>query len=244
HPAVLQHLLQQQQLQQLAMLQAAQSGMSGGLGTNVSSSLGLPVYAGAPLMQQPAALAALQQLPLAARSESASTSTSSSVENSVPSSSTHRPPSSSSPSGESVEAVRLHIANIPYKWRDTDLEKMFKEHGEVSGCEIIFNERGSKGFGFVTMTTREGAETARAAINGRVFEGRVVEVNAATAKMSGRSKAKVLHNQQQQQAAMQQLLMAHQVLAQYAAQQQLQQQLQMQGLAPLQQAWMQQQPAA
>ena len=43
--------------------------------------------------------------------------------------------------------------------------------------EIIFNERGSKGFGFVTFGNAEDAESARAELHGSVVEGRKIEVN-------------------------------------------------------------------
>ncbi|GMS79558.1 hypothetical protein PENTCL1PPCAC_1733, partial [Pristionchus entomophagus] len=160
-----------------------------------------------------------------ARSDSASTSASSSVENTQPSSS---PPSCSTTGGS--EAVRLHISNIPYKWRDPDLKTMFAAHGEVVEAEVIFNERGSKGFGFVTMANKDGADAAKAAINGKNFEGRMVEVNPATAKMSGRQKAKVLQQLPppatdpqlalQMLLQQQQLYAANAILAQYQQQQQ------------------------
>ncbi|KAJ1356634.1 hypothetical protein KIN20_014373 [Parelaphostrongylus tenuis] len=43
------------------------------------------------------------------------------------------------------------------------------------------NERGSKGFGFVTLDSKQGSEAARAALNGIVVNGRVIEVKKATA---------------------------------------------------------------
>ncbi|KAJ1369950.1 hypothetical protein KIN20_031563 [Parelaphostrongylus tenuis] len=38
------------------------------------------------------------------------------------------------------------------------------------------NELGSKGFGFVTIDTKQGSEAARAASNDIVVNGRVIEV--------------------------------------------------------------------
>ncbi|ETN72857.1 hypothetical protein NECAME_18649 [Necator americanus] len=43
------------------------------------------------------------------------------------------------------------------------------------------NERGSKGFGFVTLDSKEASEAARAALHGTVIQGRVIEVKKATA---------------------------------------------------------------
>lgn len=42
--------------------------------------------------------------------------------------------------------------------------------------EIIFNERGSKGFGFVTMVNSADAERAREKLHGTIIEGRKIEV--------------------------------------------------------------------
>ena len=42
--------------------------------------------------------------------------------------------------------------------------------------EIIFNERGSKGFGFVTFGNDEMALRARNELNGTVVDGRKIEV--------------------------------------------------------------------
>ena len=43
--------------------------------------------------------------------------------------------------------------------------------------EIIFNERGSKGFGFVTLGDLELADKAREELNGKVVDGRRIEAS-------------------------------------------------------------------
>ena len=43
-------------------------------------------------------------------------------------------------------------------------------------AEIIFNDRGSKGFGFVTFANGDEALKARDDLNGRVVDGRKIEV--------------------------------------------------------------------
>ena len=60
---------------------------------------------------------------------------------------------------------------------------MFSGFGHVLDVEIIFNERGSKGFGFVTFSKSEEADKARAKLDGSVVDGRKVEVNNATARV-------------------------------------------------------------
>ena len=48
--------------------------------------------------------------------------------------------------------------------------------GDIVDAEIIFNERGSKGFGFITFRNVTDADMARDSITGRVIDGRKVEV--------------------------------------------------------------------
>ena len=45
--------------------------------------------------------------------------------------------------------------------------------------EIIFNERGSKGFGFVTFAKGLEADKARDELHGTIVEGRKIEVKEA-----------------------------------------------------------------
>ncbi|CAF0873547.1 unnamed protein product [Brachionus calyciflorus] len=78
---------------------------------------------------------------------------------------------------------RLHVSNIPFRFRDPDLRAMFGQFGEILDVEIIFNERGSKGFGFVTFATSTDAELAREKLHGTIVEGRKIEVNNATARV-------------------------------------------------------------
>ncbi|XP_062234694.1 RNA binding protein fox-1 homolog 3 [Platichthys flesus] len=78
---------------------------------------------------------------------------------------------------------RLHVSNIPFRFRDPDLRQMFGQFGKILDVEIIFNERGSKGFGFVTFETSADADRARDKLNGTIVEGRKIEVNNATARV-------------------------------------------------------------
>ncbi|XP_029292916.1 RNA binding protein fox-1 homolog 2-like [Cottoperca gobio] len=85
--------------------------------------------------------------------------------------------------GDSVEDLsedkgtpkRLHVSNIPFRFRDPDLRQMFGQYGKILDVEIIFNERGSKGFGFVTFETSADAERAREKLHGTLVEGRKIE---------------------------------------------------------------------
>ncbi|KAM8869829.1 RNA binding protein fox-1 homolog 1-like isoform 2-T2 [Spinachia spinachia] len=82
-----------------------------------------------------------------------------------------------------AQPKRLHVSNIPFRFRDPDLRQMFGQFGKILDVEIIFNERGSKGFGFVTFESASEADRAREKLNGTIVEGRKIEVNNATARV-------------------------------------------------------------
>ncbi len=46
---------------------------------------------------------------------------------------------------------RLHVSNLPFRFRYAELAMLFSTYGSVLDVEIIFNEKGSKGFGFITL---------------------------------------------------------------------------------------------
>lgn len=81
------------------------------------------------------------------------------------------------------KSKRLHISNIPFRFRDPDLRQLFGRFGQITDVEIIFNERGSKGFGFVTFASCKDAEEAKKQLNGSLVENRRIEVNDATARV-------------------------------------------------------------
>ena len=85
--------------------------------------------------------------------------------------------------GSSVGPKRLHVSNIPFRFREADLKSLLGQFGKIIDVEIIFNERGSKGFGFVTFESSGEADRAREKMNGTVVEGRKIEVNNATARV-------------------------------------------------------------
>ncbi|XP_067671390.1 RNA binding protein fox-1 homolog 2-like isoform X9 [Haliotis asinina] len=94
-------------------------------------------------------------------------------------------PSSPQPQGSqgpNSGPKRLHVSNIPFRFREADLRQLLG-FGPILDVEIIFNERGSKGFGFVTFANSADADRAREKLNGTVVEGRKIEVNNATARV-------------------------------------------------------------
>ena len=52
-----------------------------------------------------------------------------------------------------------------------------QKFGPILDVEIIFNERGSKGFGFVTFANSSDADRAREQLHASVVEGRKIEVS-------------------------------------------------------------------
>uniref|UniRef100_A0A671VVE8 RNA binding protein fox-1 homolog 1 n=1 Tax=Sparus aurata TaxID=8175 RepID=A0A671VVE8_SPAAU len=96
-----------------------------------------------------------------------------------------QPPTQTVPESTDSKAQpkRLHVSNIPFRFRDPDLRQMFGQFGKILDVEIIFNERGSKGFGFVTFEYSVDADRAREKLHGTVVEGRKIEVNNATARV-------------------------------------------------------------
>jgi len=86
---------------------------------------------------------------------------------------------------------RLHVSNIPFRFRDPDLRNMFGKFGPILDVEIIFNERGSKGFGFVTFANSTDADSARQQLHASVVEGRKIEVNNATARVQTKKQSNI-----------------------------------------------------
>ncbi|RWS29136.1 RNA binding protein fox-1 1-like protein [Leptotrombidium deliense] len=99
------------------------------------------------------------------------------------SSSTSSTTTSSTSTTTANQPKRLHVSNIPFRFRDPDLRQLFGQFGPILDVEIIFNERGSKGFGFVTFASSTDADRSREQLNGTIVEGRKIEVNNATARV-------------------------------------------------------------
>ena len=96
--------------------------------------------------------------------------------------------SNASSTSSHSQPKRLHVSNIPFRMREPDLRQIFGVFGEITDVEIIFNEKGSKGFGFLTFKSSEDALRAKETMHRRLIEGRVIEVNNATPR-SGRTRS-------------------------------------------------------
>jgi RNA recognition motif-containing protein len=78
-------------------------------------------------------------------------------------------------------ASKLYVGGLAYSVTEAELEAMFAECGKVVSTAVIKDRDSgqSKGFGFVEMETKEDADKAIAALNGKELNGRSIMVNEA-----------------------------------------------------------------
>ncbi|CAF3357902.1 unnamed protein product [Rotaria socialis] len=82
--------------------------------------------------------------------------------------------------------LRIHIGNIPFLWTIDDLRKQFLVFGPVKDPEIVSNERGSKGFGFITFLRHSDGMNAIRVKHGSIADGRKITVALASSRSSTR----------------------------------------------------------
>ena len=76
---------------------------------------------------------------------------------------------------------KLYVGNLPYSYRDQDMEQAFSQYGTVSSAKVMMErDTGrSKGFGFVEMSNEAEAKAAIEGMNGQQVGGRGLVVNEA-----------------------------------------------------------------
>ena len=76
---------------------------------------------------------------------------------------------------------KLYVGNLPYSFRDEDLQRAFSAHGNVNSAKVMMErDTGrSKGFGFVEMGSDAEAQAAISALHGQQQGGRALVVNEA-----------------------------------------------------------------
>ena len=76
---------------------------------------------------------------------------------------------------------KLYVGNLPYTFRDQDLQDSFSEFGTVNSAKVMMErDTGrSKGFGFVEMGSDAEAQAAIAGLHGQNRGGRDLVVNEA-----------------------------------------------------------------
>ncbi|HEY0420113.1 MAG TPA: RNA-binding protein [Acetobacteraceae bacterium] len=76
---------------------------------------------------------------------------------------------------------KLYVGNLPYSFRDSDMEQAFAQYGTVTSAKVMMErDTGrSKGFGFVEMGSPAEAQAAIQGMNGQQIGGRGLVVNEA-----------------------------------------------------------------
>ena len=76
---------------------------------------------------------------------------------------------------------KLYVGNLPYSFRDGDLEQAFSQFGQIASAKVMMErDTGrSKGFGFVEMGSEAEAQAAIQGLNGQQVGGRGLVVNEA-----------------------------------------------------------------
>ena len=76
---------------------------------------------------------------------------------------------------------KLYVGNLPYSFRDSDLEQAFSQYGQITSAKVMMErDTGrSKGFGFVEIGSEAEAQAAIQGLNGQQVGGRGLVVNEA-----------------------------------------------------------------
>lgn len=77
--------------------------------------------------------------------------------------------------------TKLFVGNLSFNTTENDLQDLFAPHGTVTSVDLIMDKMSgrSRGFAFVTMDSKEGAEAAIQALQGKSLDGRELTVNEA-----------------------------------------------------------------
>lgn len=72
--------------------------------------------------------------------------------------------------------MKLIILNLPRSFTENELAKLFKNYGNIKGCNLVIDEntKKSKGFGFVEMALEhEGVTTIEELHNSTIGQKRI-----------------------------------------------------------------------
>ena len=78
-------------------------------------------------------------------------------------------------------STKLYVGNLSFNTSSEQLETIFGEAGTVQSASVVEDrETGrSRGFGFVELSTKEEAQAAITALDGKDVDGRNLKVNEA-----------------------------------------------------------------
>uniref|UniRef100_A0A0D3H348 RRM domain-containing protein n=1 Tax=Oryza barthii TaxID=65489 RepID=A0A0D3H348_9ORYZ len=85
------------------------------------------------------------------------------------------------PPRQFAPAFRAYVGNLPWQVDDSRLLQLFSEHGEVVNASVVYDRESgrSRGFGFVSMASKEELDDAISALDGQELDGRPLRVNVA-----------------------------------------------------------------
>jgi RNA recognition motif-containing protein len=78
-------------------------------------------------------------------------------------------------------STKLFVGNLSFNATENQLQDLFAAHGNVIEVDLIMDRFSGRprGFAFVTMETKEAADAATQALNGKELDGRALTVNEA-----------------------------------------------------------------
>ena len=78
-------------------------------------------------------------------------------------------------------SIKLFVGNLSFNATQEQLQDLFAAHGTVTEVDVIMDKFSGRprGFGFVTMESKEAADAAVQALNGKEIDGRALTVNEA-----------------------------------------------------------------
>ena len=84
--------------------------------------------------------------------------------------------------------VNIYVGNLASEASENDLKQAFESFGQVTSVNIIRDRYSneSKGFGFVEMPSKAGAQSAIEGLNGTELQGKTVNVSEARPRAANR----------------------------------------------------------
>lgn len=77
--------------------------------------------------------------------------------------------------------IKLYVGNIAFECHEDDLMEVFSKVGEVGDVSLVRDETGrNRGFGFITMRTKEDGQKAMEQLDGMPIRGRKIAVREST----------------------------------------------------------------
>ena len=83
--------------------------------------------------------------------------------------------------------MKLYVGNLPFSADDSDLKELFEQYGDVTDVHMPEDRETGRprGFGFVTMGSKEAMVDAIKGLDGQDFGGRPLKVKEAEDRRSG-----------------------------------------------------------